>query len=286
MHRSSQGHVCLMFWSCRITVPLLTFRKWHYRWAYCQHTILRVCSCTWYGCNLIPLNYSVFVVPSFKYLLIYLQSSLRAVTWFPFTPSLYRIIRTWWGWWKGSCVSRLEQGERVLRKAFFELCAIYPGDIQICQQITAPTKSFSLRLDDFSVVKYYGASLLSPVYRISCMIRSMNPVVWRELSTLKRQPLLLFGNVRFFPRWLQDLNDPESTYEGGSTTSRQALRALFFRRRLEIGSGKKSFTNGGNLSDCLVIGYISRSVSGLRKPQLAGDWFFCLDKLVFNEDCA
>ncbi len=45
-------------------------------------------------------------------------------------------------------VIRLEQGERVLKKAL-ELCSVYPGDIQIHGQEAAPIKPFSLRLDDF-----------------------------------------------------------------------------------------------------------------------------------------
>ena len=44
--------------------------------------------------------------------------------------------------------AQLEQGERVLRKAL-ELCSVYPGDIQLYGQGVAPTKSFSLKLDDF-----------------------------------------------------------------------------------------------------------------------------------------
>ena len=32
------------------------------------------------------------------------------------------------------------------------------------------------------------------------------------------------------PRWLQDPDDPESTYEGGSAESRQILRALFLEK--------------------------------------------------------
>jgi len=32
------------------------------------------------------------------------------------------------------------------------------------------------------------------------------------------------------PRWLQNPEDPESTYEGGSAESRQALRALFLEK--------------------------------------------------------
>jgi len=34
----------------------------------------------------------------------------------------------------------------------------------------------------------------------------------------------------FLPRWLQDPDDPESTYEGGSAESRQTLRALFLEK--------------------------------------------------------
>jgi hypothetical protein len=42
----------------------------------------------------------------------------------------------------------LERGERTIRNAL-ELCTIYPGNIQICSQITCSTKPFSLRHDDF-----------------------------------------------------------------------------------------------------------------------------------------
>ena len=44
--------------------------------------------------------------------------------------------------------SRLETGERVLRKAL-ELCTVYPGNNPPGGPITTPTQPFSLRLDDF-----------------------------------------------------------------------------------------------------------------------------------------
>jgi hypothetical protein len=43
---------------------------------------------------------------------------------------------------------RLQQCQRVLEKVK-ELCAIYPGDIQIYEGTTTPAQRFSLKLDDF-----------------------------------------------------------------------------------------------------------------------------------------
>ncbi|KAF9224654.1 hypothetical protein BS17DRAFT_703073 [Gyrodon lividus] len=47
-----------------------------------------------------------------------------------------------------AAASRLEVGERVLRKAL-ELCTVYPGNHQPGGPISTPTEPFSLRLDDF-----------------------------------------------------------------------------------------------------------------------------------------
>lgn len=63
-----------------------------------------------------------------------------------------------------AAITRLEQGERVLRKAL-ELCSVYPGNNQIHGQETTPIKPFSLRLDDFRLsnimVGSFRASLVS-----------------------------------------------------------------------------------------------------------------------------
>ncbi|KAI6152859.1 hypothetical protein EDD17DRAFT_1634196 [Pisolithus thermaeus] len=47
-----------------------------------------------------------------------------------------------------TAASRLELGERVLRKAL-ELCSVYPGNDQPGGPISTPTQPFSLNLDDF-----------------------------------------------------------------------------------------------------------------------------------------
>jgi hypothetical protein len=63
------------------------------------------------------------------------------------------------------------------------------------------------------------------------------------------------------PRRLQDPDDPESKYEGGSAESRQTLRARFLEK-LET-SGKCCMSKG-NLSGCFVIGCNFKLASGLQ----------------------
>lgn len=142
----------------------------------------------------------------------YLQSSLRAELHF---LSHHRSIALSEldGEDEKAAISRLEQGQRVLRKAF-ELCAIYPGDIQIHQQTTAPTKLFSLRLDDFRLS--------------NIMIDESGHVT--GIIDFEGATIAPLWECAVLPRWLQDPDDPESTYEGGSTASRQALRALFLEK--------------------------------------------------------
>jgi hypothetical protein len=45
------------------------------------------------------------------------------------------------------------------------------------------------------------------------------------------------------PRWLQDPDDPESSYEGGSAESRQTLRALFLEK-VENGEWRAFYEKG------------------------------------------
>ncbi|KAG2034824.1 hypothetical protein BDR03DRAFT_900768 [Suillus americanus] len=49
-----------------------------------------------------------------------------------------------------SAESRLELGERVMRKAI-ELCSVYPGDMSVLTNITTPRRPVSLKLQDFSL---------------------------------------------------------------------------------------------------------------------------------------
>jgi hypothetical protein len=112
----------------------------------------------------------------------------------------------------------LDQGERVIQKAL-KLCSIYPGDIQIPGQMTTSKKPFSLRLDDFR--------LSNIMIDESGHVTGIIDFEGTTIAPLWESALL--------PRWLGDPDDPESTFEGGSSESRQTLRALFFDR---VGHGE------------------------------------------------
>jgi hypothetical protein len=105
----------------------------------------------------------------------------------------------------------LDQGERVIQKAL-KLCSIYPGDIQIPGQMTTSKKPFSLRLDDFR--------LSNIMIDKSGHVTGIIDFEGTTIAPLWESALL--------PRWLGDPDDPESRFEGGSSESRQTLRALFF----------------------------------------------------------
>jgi len=113
-----------------------------------------------------------------------------------------------------AAVIRLKQGERVLQKAL-KLCSVYPGDIQIySQEATTPIKPFSLRLDDFRLS--------------NIMIDESGQVT--GIIDFEGATIAPLWECALLPRWLQDPDDPESTYEGGSAESRQTLRTLFLEK--------------------------------------------------------
>jgi hypothetical protein len=74
-----------------------------------------------------------------------------------------------------SAESRLELGERVMRKAI-ELCSVYPGDMLIPPNITTPQKPFSLKLDDFrlsNVMVCLYMPLMTPIINAHVYVRSI-----------------------------------------------------------------------------------------------------------------
>jgi hypothetical protein len=107
--------------------------------------------------------------------------------------------------------SRLELGERVMRKAI-ELCSVYPGDTLIPPNITTPQRPFSLKLDDF---RLSNVMINTESGRVTGFIDF-------EAATIA--PL---WECAVIPRWLQDADDPESSYEGGTSEERGVLRAVF-----------------------------------------------------------
>ncbi|KIK34447.1 hypothetical protein CY34DRAFT_812905 [Suillus luteus UH-Slu-Lm8-n1] len=107
--------------------------------------------------------------------------------------------------------SRLELGERVLRKAI-ELCSVYPGDMLIPANITTPQKPFSLKLDDF---RLSNVMIDTDSGRVTGFI---------DFEAAAIAPL---WECAVIPRWLQDADDPESSYEGGTSEQRNVLRAVF-----------------------------------------------------------
>ncbi|KAG1847194.1 hypothetical protein DFJ58DRAFT_798363 [Suillus subalutaceus] len=128
----------------------------------------------------------------------YLSSNLRAELEFisnqPFHPE-----------------SRLELGERVMRKAI-ELCSVYPGDTLIPANISTPQRPFSLKLDDF---RLSNVMIDTDSGRVTGFI---------DFEAATVAPL---WECAVIPRWLQDADDPESSYEGGTSEERNVLRAAF-----------------------------------------------------------
>ncbi|KAF8812755.1 hypothetical protein BYT27DRAFT_7086344 [Phlegmacium glaucopus] len=112
----------------------------------------------------------------------------------------------------------LERGERSIRNAL-ELCTIYHGNIQNCGQGVCTTKLFSLRHDDLR--------LSNIMIDESGNVTGIIDFEGATISPLWECALL--------PRWLQDLDDPEGMYEGGSLECRQTLRTRFLDK---IGDGE------------------------------------------------
>jgi hypothetical protein len=129
-----------------------------------------------------------------------------------------------------AAVIRLEQGERVLQKAL-KLCSVY-GDIQILgQDPTTPIKPFSIRLDDFrlsNIMVRLRALVSFVLLHIHEQIDESGRVT--GIIDLEGATIAPLWECALLPRWLQDPDDPESTYEGGSAESRQTLRALFLEK--------------------------------------------------------
>lgn len=110
-----------------------------------------------------------------------------------------------------SAESQLELGERVMRKAI-DLCSVYPGDTLVPANITTPRRPFSLKLDDF---RLSNVMIDTDSGRVTGFIDF-------EAATIA--PL---WECAVIPRWLQDADDPESSYEGGTSEERNVLRAAF-----------------------------------------------------------
>jgi hypothetical protein len=74
--------------------------------------------------------------------------------------------------------SRLETGERVLRKAL-EMCTVYPGNNPPGGPISTPTQPFSLRLDDFRLSNIMVCLFLAHFARSNYMpARSTTSLEW------------------------------------------------------------------------------------------------------------
>jgi hypothetical protein len=76
---------------------------------------------------------------------------------------------------------RLRRGQRVLEKAT-ELCAIYPGDMQIYGGAKAPLQRFSLKLDDFRLSNIMVRSRVLSIWEnsIVCLDRQ---AIWKNHCT-------------------------------------------------------------------------------------------------------
>ena len=90
---------------------------------------------------------------------------------------------------------RLRRGQRVLEKAT-ELCAIYPGDMQIYGGAKAPLQRFSLKLDDFRLAGIELFQLLESIVQgdelpvfVSAQIRSLGQLHSAEAASfVKKTP--------------------------------------------------------------------------------------------------
>ncbi|KAJ7879552.1 hypothetical protein B0H14DRAFT_1605136 [Mycena olivaceomarginata] len=108
----------------------------------------------------------------------------------------------------------LEQAIRVLKKAV-QLSAVYPGDVCVSEPLTSPGQPFSLRMDDFR---------LSNVM-IDTATGHVTGLIDFEGATVA--PL---WDCAYMPRWLQDPDEWDATYEGGPAEDRKILRDLFLEK--------------------------------------------------------
>ena len=98
----------------------------------------------------------------------YLQSSIHAELQF---ISQHRSIalQEFGGENEELAIHYLEAGQRILRKTL-DLCAFYPGDVQIHEPGNPSPKPFSLRLDDFRLSNIMVCPRLSLWWLLSIMI--------------------------------------------------------------------------------------------------------------------
>lgn len=117
----------------------------------------------------------------------------------------------------------------------------------------------------FSVLKYYGAS---PCSCFICLLHILHEHIDESgrvtgIIDFEGTTIAPLWECALLPRWLQDIDDPESTYEGGSAKSRQILRARFLEK-VDNECGKWCM-NKGNLFNCFVIGCNCKLASGLQR---------------------
>ncbi|KAG1809108.1 uncharacterized protein BJ212DRAFT_616460 [Suillus subaureus] len=98
-----------------------------------------------------------------------------------------------------------------MRKAT-ELCSVHPGDMLIPANITTPQRPFSLKLDDF---------------RLSNIMIDTDSGRVTGFIDFEAATIAPVWECAVIPRWLQDADDPESSYEGGTSEERSVLRAAF-----------------------------------------------------------
>ncbi|KAI6020795.1 kinase-like domain-containing protein, partial [Pisolithus microcarpus] len=112
-----------------------------------------------------------------------------------------------------AAASRLELGERVLRKAL-ELCSVYPGNHQPGGPISTPERPFSLHLDDF---------------RLSNIMIDEESGDVTSLIDFEGATIAPLWECAVIPAWLQDPNDQEGGCEGGFAEDREELREIFWK---------------------------------------------------------
>ncbi|KAF8825487.1 hypothetical protein HHX47_DHR6000057 [Lentinula edodes] len=125
----------------------------------------------------------------------------------------------------------LEQGIRVLEKAV-KLASIYPGDICISSPLTTPGNPFSLRMDDF---------------RLSNVMIDENTGHITGLIDFEGATIAPLWECAYMPRWLQDREEWDGSFEGGSSSEKASLRKVFNDKMTEIdptGEWKRAHDQG------------------------------------------
>ncbi|KAG2078693.1 hypothetical protein BDR04DRAFT_1147384 [Suillus decipiens] len=145
-----------------------------------------------------------------------------------------------------SAESRLELGERVMRKAI-DLCSIYPGNALIPANLTTPKKDHFLDIntDSGRVTGFidFEAATIAPLWEYAVI-----------------------------PRWLQHTDDPESNYQGETSEERNILRTTFISAMegLPDTQSRERLMIWAVLSVGLQIPCASRSTSGLLTIRIYG----------------